>query len=44
MKGLITDKEYLMYTGAFFAIMLSLYLVMIFAGMASTPKFTYAEF
>lgn len=40
----IISKEYFIYTGVFFGIMMALYLTMIFAGMASTPKFTYAEF
>lgn len=40
----VISKEYFIYTGVFFFIMVSLYLAMIFAGMASTPKFTYAEF
>ncbi len=40
----ILSKEYFIYTGIFFCIMMALYLTMVFAGMANTPKFTYAEF
>ena len=43
IKSLAT-KEYLIYTGMFLGIMLSVYIYMIFAGMASTPGFTYSEF
>ncbi len=42
-KGLIS-KEYLVYTGLFFLLMAGLYAYMIYAGMASAPKFAYAEF
>ena len=42
-KKLFT-KEYFIYTGLFFAMMVGIYLYMIFAGMASTPAFTYSEF
>ncbi len=34
----------MVYTGIFFGIMLAIYLYMIFAGMASSPEFAYAEF
>lgn len=38
------SKEFIMYTALFFFIMVALYAMAIFAGMASAPKFTYAEF
>lgn len=38
------SKNYLMYAGIFFGIMVGLYLYMIFAGMAKAPNFTYSEF
>lgn len=40
----LISKEYLMYTGLFFILMAGLYAYMIYAGMASAPKFAYAEF
>ena len=36
--------EYVIYTGIFFLLMAGLYAYMIYAGMASAPKFAYAEF
>ena len=36
--------EYLKYTLIFLGLMLGIYFYMIFAGMAPTPKFTYAEY
>ena len=38
------SKNYLMYAGIFYGIMVGLYLYMIFAGMAKAPNFTYSEF
>lgn len=38
------SKNYLMYAGIFFGIMVGLYLYIIFAGMAKAPNFTYSEF
>lgn len=38
------NREYLVYTGIFLGLMLAIYLYMMFAGMASSPEFTYAEF
>ena len=38
------SKNYLVYAGIFFGIMVGLYLYMIFAGMAKVPNFTYSEF
>lgn len=38
------SKNYLMYAGIFFGIMVGFYLYMIFAGMAKAPNFTYSEF
>lgn len=37
-------KEYIVYTGLFFLLMAGLYVYMIYAGMASAPKFAYAGF
>ena len=38
------SKNYLMYAGIFFGIMVGLYLYMIFAGIDKAPNLTYAEF
>lgn len=38
------DKEFLMYTGAFFIMMLLIYGYTIFAVGTDAPQFTYAEF
>ncbi len=42
-KTIIT-RDFLLKTGTFFVIMMAVYLYLIFAGMAGTPEFTYAEF
>jgi len=36
--------EYLKYTLIFLGLMLAIYFYLLFAGMASAPKFAYAEF
>ena len=38
------DKKFFLYTGLFFAMMMALYLYMIFAIGTDAPKFTYAGF
>lgn len=38
------DKEFFLYTGLFFVMMMALYGYMIFAIGTDAPKFTYAEF
>jgi len=42
-KGAI-DREFVIYTAAFFVLMLIIYTYMIFAGMLTAPQFTYAAF
>ena len=39
-----TDKEFWMYTGLFFVMMMAIYAYVIFAVGTDAPKFTYAEF
>lgn len=38
------DREFVLFTGAFFLMMMVIYVYMIFEVGTDTPKFTYAEF
>lgn len=40
----ILRDEYIKYTFIFLGLTLTVYFYMVFAGMASTPTFAYAEF
>lgn len=38
------DREFFKYTFLFFVLLFGLYVYSLYAGMISSPKFTYAEF
>lgn len=44
IKNRLSDKEFWKYTLFFFAMMVLLYIFLVFVGGFSSPEFTYAEF